>query len=134
VDFLGSLFARSKRVDRPQTKAELEKRFVEGTEFVFQASELNPVIIKLQFRFRGTPTPIGEAIRKYETYWLDSMKKSLIQILQLEPPKAAAFAEMIQTLRLGFAHRIITSSNPPKSVQEARIAFEHLYNSILNEA
>jgi hypothetical protein len=131
AEVFSSFFARVKKTDRPNTKEELKKRLIEGTEFVFQAVQENPVIIKLHFRFRGSSTPIGEVIKKYEKYWSDSMTKNFVQILKISPTQASAFSEMILTLRLGSAYRIATSTPSAKVIEEARANFSFLYDAIL---
>lgn len=134
AEVLTSFFASAKKIERPQSKEELEARLIEGTDFVFRAVVSHPVIIKLHFRFRGTSNPIGDVIQKYEKYWLKAMSQSLSKILGMSPVKAAALAEMIQTLRLGFAYRIVTSENFEKAISEAQIAFEFLHRKILDDA
>jgi hypothetical protein len=122
AEVLTSFFARAKKTERPKDRESLLKRIDEGNEFVFQAVQATPVIIKLHYRFRGTDTPIGVVIAKYEKYWSDWVAKSLIDILKMDAAKASAMAEMIMTLRLGFAFRIVTSKDSAKSLKQARVA------------
>lgn len=110
----------------PKTKEELKKQIEDGEKFLFDSVEQNPVIIKLYFRFRGTTNPVGKMIQKYETQWLKSAAKSVVEVLDLSPDSATLLVESILTLRLGFAHRVATS--PDK--QSARKNAENIFNFV----
>ncbi|WP_413294829.1 TetR/AcrR family transcriptional regulator [Bdellovibrio sp. HCB185ZH] len=124
-----SFFARTKKADRPKTRAELMQRLEEGTEFVFQAVQANPVIIKLHYRFRGTDTAIGKVIAKYEKYWIGNTSKSLVEILGMSGAEASAFAEMIMVLRLGFAFRVVTEVKAGSHLSESKLAMGLLFRA-----
>ncbi|QLY26431.1 TetR/AcrR family transcriptional regulator [Bdellovibrio sp. KM01] len=121
-----SFFARTKKADRPKTRAELVQRLEEGTEFVLQAVQANPVIIKLHYRFRGTDTAIGKVIAKYEKYWIGNTSKSLMEIMGMSSAEASAFAEMVMVLRLGFAFRVVTSKDSSRVLREAKLAMNFI--------
>lgn len=131
AEVFASHFARANISTFPKTRAELERQLQEGVDFLFNSVELNPVVIKLYFRFRGTQNPIGMVIQKYEKQWLAGAAKTAVDVLHLPAEQAAIIAELILTLRLGFAHRYATSASPIESREGARKTFEFIH-SLLN--
>lgn len=79
AEVFASHFTRAKMIDLPTSKAELESRLKEGTNFLFTSIALNPVVIKLYFRFRGSDNSIGKVIQKYEKQWLKAPLKLLLK-------------------------------------------------------
>src|SRR5262245_48455183 len=65
----------------PTTRAELDAALAEGIDFLFDAVEMNPTIVKVYFRFRGTANPIGRMIQKYEKHWLSGAEKTLVDVV-----------------------------------------------------
>lgn len=128
ADVFASHFARVKITDLPKTKSELEDRLKEGIDFLFASVELSPVIIKLYFRFRGTANPLGHVIEKYERQWLDGASKTLVKVLDLPAEQAATLAELILTLRMGFAHRFATSAEPDEFRERAKQMFNFIHS------
>ena len=126
ADVFAGHISRVNLTELPKTKEELQKRIKEGVGFLFDSVEMNPVIIKLFFRFRGTSNTVGKVIQKHEKQWLTSATKTLTDVMGLPADQAALVAELILTLRLGFAHRIATSSN----TRQARERAESLFNVI----
>jgi DNA-binding transcriptional regulator YbjK len=128
AEVFASHFARAKMTDLPKTKAELECRLKEGIDFLFDSVELSPVIIKLYFRFRGTSSPLGQVINKYEKHWLKDASKTLIEVLGMSDEQASILAELILTLRLGFGHRFATSDKPDESRERAKKIFNFIHS------
>ncbi len=132
IEFAADVFAghiaRVKLTTFPKTKAELGKQLREGVDFLFDSVELNPVVIKLYFRFRGTPNPIGKVILKYEKQWLTGASKTAAEILHLPADQAVLIAELVLTLRLGFAHRIATSVDPADARKQAQKTFDLIHS------
>jgi|GEM_PF-3687244 len=129
AEVFASYFARSKMTAVPKTGAELQLQLEDGINFVFDSIELSPVIIKLYFRFRGSDNPIGQIIQKYENEWLNAASKKIRDTLETSKEKAEVLAELILTLRLGFAHRLATAAQPSLVRERAReiFAFIHRY-------
>lgn len=130
AEVFASHFARTKLTDLPKTKEELESRLKDGMDFLFNSVELSPVIIKLYFRFRGTDNPIGQVIQKYEKQWLGSASKTLVQLLGMPQEQALMLVELMLTLRLGFAHRLATSSKPKESRERAQKIFSYIHSML----
>lgn len=131
-EVFASHFARVKMTTFPKTKAELEQQLQEGVDFLFHSIELSPVVIKLYFRFRGTPNPIGAVIQKYEKQWLTGASKAVVDVLHLSNEQANIIAELVLMLRLGFAHRYVTSSKPSESRMRTKKIFDFIH-SLLGE-
>lgn len=98
--------------------------------FLFETVEISPVVIKLYFRFRGTQNPIGEVINKYEKIWLNSASKTATLVLGLSDEQAGLVAELVLTLRLGYAHRVATSGKPKVSKERAIQSFSFIHSLI----
>lgn len=131
IEFAAEVFAghiaRVKIVELPKSKLELEDRLKTGVHFLFDAMEVNPLIIKLYFRFRGAANPVGKVIEKYEKQWLEGASKTLVDILNFSTEQAKILAEVILTLRLGFGHKIATSANLLKAREEAETVFKTIH-------
>lgn len=123
---LASNFARVE-FDLPKNKQELQKNLEEAVQFLFEEVEQNPGLIKLYFRFRGTKNPIGDVIKKYEKQWLDGATKVISSLMHLPKEEASLMAEVIMTLRLGFAHRFVTSAKPKESKERTEKIFKLLH-------
>jgi hypothetical protein len=130
ADVFASHFARAKMTTFPKTKAELEQQLQEGVDFLFNSVELSPVVIKLYFRFRGSPNAIGTVIQKYEKQWLAGASKTAVDVLHLPAEQAAIIAELVLTLRLGFAHRFATSAEPGESRDRAKKIFDFIHSML----
>jgi AcrR family transcriptional regulator len=131
ADVLASHFSRA-RLEIPKTKEELENQLKDAVDFLFESTIENPVLIKIYFRFRGTDNPLGEIIKKYEKHWLDSATKSGVNIFELPQDQAQLLAEILLTLRLGFAHRVATSAKPSEARKKAEGVFNLLHSYIKN--
>ena len=125
-------FARAKLTDFPKSREELERHLKEGIDFLFDSVELSPVIIKLYFRFRGTDNPIGQVIQKYESQWLKAASKTAINVLGMPAEHTDLLAELVLTLRLGFAHRFATSAQPEKTRARAKMTLDFIYSLLAN--
>jgi hypothetical protein len=130
AEVFGSFFARANTKIIVNTPEELKKLLQDGQDITFKNVKEEPVIIKLYYRYRGTATPIGSVIKKYEKHWLDYMTSNFIRILSLDQKTAFTISATILTLRLGFSHRIATSTAPAKELQEAREALDLLHGQI----
>lgn len=127
AEVFASHFARAKMTTFPKTKEELHHQLQEGIDFLFSSVELSPVVIKLYFRFRGAANPIGKVIQKYEKQWLTGASKAAREVLHLPAEQAATISELILTLRLGFAHRLATSTKPYETRERAKTIFEFVH-------
>ncbi len=131
IEFATDVFAgyitRITLAELPQTREALEAQLKEGVEFLFNSVEQNPLIIKLFFRFRGTTNSVGKVIQKYEKKWLENAAKTIVSIIGLPSHQASLVAELILTLRLGFAHRVATSSNSPQARERAESIFKMIH-------
>ncbi len=130
AEIFGGFFTKTNTSDNIFSKTELKKILLDGQNLTFLKIKDEPVIIKLYFRFRGTNTPIGHTIKKYEKYWLDYISAKLVLIAQLNPNEAMTFARTILTLRLGFAFRIATSQSSKNEMIEAGEALELIHRQI----
>ncbi|MBN8541904.1 MAG: TetR family transcriptional regulator [Deltaproteobacteria bacterium] len=130
ADVLASHFARVKLTEIPKTKADLQRLAEEGTDFLFTSVDLNPVIIQLYFRYRGTRNPIGEVILKHEKQWLSKSTKTLVDILGLTKEQAELLTEFILTMRMGYAHRVATSKNTDDVHVRAKQTFQFLFSLV----
>lgn len=132
IDFaaneLGSYFSRVNITELPKNKTALEKQLKEGVDFLFEATHLNPTAIKLFYRYRGSSNPLGKIIEKYENKWLKGASKTVCEIFELEPEDALLVAEFILTVRLGFAHRLVTSLEPEESEGRAKKTFATIHS------
>ena len=133
ADVFAGHMARVALVELPKTKESLHLQMKEGVGFLFDSAEQNPLIIKLYFRFRGTANPVGKVIQKYEKQWLENATKTIVAILGLSIDQASLLAETMLTLRLGFAHRVATSSDVKKSRERAEAIF-NLIQAMATEA
>ncbi len=133
ADVFAGHMARVALVELPKTKESLHLQMKEGVGFLFDSVEQNPLIIKLYFRFRGTANPVGKVIQKYEKQWLENATKTIVAILGLSNDQASLLAETMLTLRLGFAHRVATSSDVKKSRERAETIF-NLIQAMATEA
>ncbi len=110
----------------PETKEQLQTQLKEGIQFLFDSVERDPVVIKLYFRFRGTENPVGNVIKKYEKSWLENASKSVAEIMGISKEQSVMLAELMLTLRLGFAHRFATSSKPKEVRETAKKIFQFI--------
>ena len=99
-------FAQSKGLSRlnvtklPKNPDELRQRLKDGVGLIFDSTEVNSVVIKLLFRFRGTANPIGQIIKKFESRWIDVASKNLVDVLGITMTQATIFAEKNNLRRL----------------------------------
>lgn len=124
ADVFAGHMARVSLVDLPKTKDALQAQLKDGIKFLFDSVEQTPLIIKLFFRYRGTANPVGKVIQKYEKQWLENATKTIASVLGLPSDQASLLAESMLTLRLGFAHRVATSSDTRKSRERAETIFD----------
>lgn len=130
AEVFGSFFAKASTTVEPHNVCELKALLLEGQEIAFQNIKAEPVIIKMYYRFRGTTKPIGLVIKKYEKHWLDVMSANLVRILNFDDQKALNISRAILTLRLGFYHRVATSSKPDSEIAMAREALDLIHAQI----
>ena len=132
VDFaaneLGTYFSRLNLSELPKNKSDLKKQLKEGSDFLFEAAHLNPTVIKLFYRYRGTYNPLGQIIEQYERRWLETASKTLCEIFELPSNQAILIVEFILTVRLGYAHRLTTSMEPTQSKQRVDETFEAIHS------
>jgi DNA-binding transcriptional regulator YbjK len=128
AEVFASHFARTKMMEFPKSRTELESRLKDGTDFLFTSVALSPVVIKIYFRFRGTDNRIGKVIQKYEKQWLGSASKTVVNIFQMSEEQATLLAELLLILRLGFAHRFATSLNSDESREHAKKIFSYIHS------
>lgn len=133
ADVFAGHLARVALTELPKTKDELQSQAKEGVKFLFDSVEQNPLTIKLFFRFRGTSNAVGKVIQKYEKQWLDNATKTIITVLGLSADHASLLAESMLVLRLGFAHRVTTSSDTRQSREKAETIF-NLIQTMASEA
>ena len=126
ADVFAGYLARVTLTELPKTKQALQTQLKEGVAFLFDSTEQNPLIIKLFFRFRGSENAVGNIIQKYEKKWLENATKTIIEVLGLSSAQALPLAELVLTLRLGFAHRVATSPN----IRQARESAENIFKLI----
>jgi hypothetical protein len=127
--FAGHL-ARVALSELPKSREELLIQLKDGVDFLFDSIEQNPLIIKLFYRFRGSSNSVGKVIQKYEQKWISNASRTLVNILGLSSDQAVLLAELALTLRLGFAHRLVTSSNPTKARERASNTFDVIHMMI----
>lgn len=127
ADVFAGHIARVKLKDLPTSQEELALQLKEATQFLFDETELNPIIVKLYFKFRGTSNEVGKVIQKYERDWLQGAVKTLTAVQCLPVDQATLLAELVLTLRLGFAHRIATSSSSKKARENAERTLDLIY-------
>lgn len=132
AEVLAGHFARINIVELPKTRAELELQLQEGLDFLMKSVESTPVTIRLYFRFRGTSNPIGDVIQKHETQWLQKASKTLNSVLGLPKEQALLLAEFVLTVRMGFAHRLVTSKNKADAGARAKQTFNYIH-ALLSE-
>ena len=131
AEMLAGYFART-QLALPQTKEALQETLNTATDFIFQSTEQDPAIIKLYFRFRGTKNPIGDVIKKYEKEWLNGATKTASSLLQLPQEEASLLAELLMILRLGFAHRFVSSPKPKEARERAEKIFKLIHGLLAN--
>lgn len=131
TEVIGSFFARFSKMEQPSTSEDLLAQLKDGAEFIYQTVTSYPVIIKLYYNFRGTNTPIGVTISKYEKHWLEFIAKNLVKIYKMPSKRAATIAYILLTLRMGLAHKIVSSPAPAKVIEENREALELIYRQVL---
>lgn len=129
AEAFASDFVRAK-LELPKNREQLEKQLKEGIDFVFNTVALDPVIIKLYFRFRGTDNPVGNVIGKYEKQWFEGAQKTITEILGIPSEQASILAELVMTLRLGFAHRFATANKPKETRERAEQIFDFIHGTI----
>lgn len=127
ADEFGSHIARAKLTEFPKTIAELEERFNEGSNFLFDSLGLSPVLIKLYYQHRGSANPLGRVIQKYEGQWLDGAARTLADVMAMSSTQASLVAELVLILRLGYMHRVATSAAP----EHARARANEIFSAIL---
>lgn len=127
ADVFASHMARTTLEELPKTKEAIGVQLKEGVEFLFNSVEQNPLIVKLFFRFRGTTNSVGIAIQKYEKQWLANAENTIVSVIGLPLEQASLLAELVLTLRLGFAHRIATSSNSLQARERAESIFNLIH-------
>lgn len=133
ADVFAGHLARVALVELPKTKDALHAQLIDGIRFLFDSAEQNPLIIKLFFRFRGTSNPVGKVIQKYENQWLENATTTIVTVIGLPTDHASLLAESMLTLRLGFAHRVATSSEVRQSRERAETVFS-LIQAMASEA
>lgn len=135
IDFaaneLGAYFSRVNITELPKSRAELKKQLSEGVDFLFEATNLNPTVIKLFYRYRGASNPLGKTIEKYEKQWIDSASKTVCEIFGLDSKQGILIVEFILTVRLGYAHRLVTSLDSKETEQRAKDTFETIHNLLI---
>lgn len=123
ADVFAGFLSRVNLLELPKTKESLQLQLKDGVKFLFDSVEQNPLMIKVFFRFRGTINPVGKVIQKYEKEWLENASKTIATVLGLSGDQATLLAETMLTLRLGFAHRVATSSDAGKGRERAEAVF-----------
>jgi hypothetical protein len=126
AEVIAAHFARIK-MELPKNKEQLFVQLKDGVEFLLENASSDPLIIKLYFRFRGSQNSIGNVIQKYEKQWLAGATKSAEGILGLSKEQATLLAEVVLTLRLGFAFRVATSTKPQDSRENAEKIFSYMH-------
>lgn len=126
TDVFASYFSRTKMARFPKSKEDFLDQMGDGVHFLLDAAAQDPTVIKLYFRFRGTKTPVGDIIKKYEKIWLDGATKSAKEVFGFSAEQASLAAELMLTLRLGLGHRLATSSTP----KETRARIEKIFSTI----
>lgn len=130
AEILSEHFARAKLAskDLPQTKESLLERLKDGVEFMLQEAEANPTVVKLYYRYRGSPNTLGKVIDKHERLWSKTAAKLLEDIYGLSKERSLQIVEFALTLRMGYAHKVITSKNR----KAAKVATLHTFDAIHN--
>ncbi|MDO9182140.1 MAG: hypothetical protein Q7U04_07015 [Bacteriovorax sp.] len=131
-EIFGGFFTKTDNNIEINSKADLLELLAVGNNLTFLKIKSEPVIIKLYYRFRGTSTPIGIVIKKYEKHWLDFMSENIGRILKFDQTKSLSISKTILTLRLGFSFRIATSSVPAKELVDASQSLEQAVLNILS--
>lgn len=124
AEIFASYFAKPDPTITVNTVLDLKKFLKDGQDLAFLKIKEEPVLIRLYFRFKGTPTPIGNSIKKYEKQWLDFMTAILMRVLKQDNEKASVIARVILTQRLGLYHRVATSQTPDKELALAQNELE----------
>ncbi|WP_413288348.1 TetR/AcrR family transcriptional regulator [Bdellovibrio sp. HCB337] len=130
-EVFASYFTLNNKSVEPNTPEEFMGLLKQGQDIAFQKAQTEPLLLKLYFRFRGTTTPIGSAIKKYEKHWTEYIAKCLVQAKVLDPQSALATTRAILVLRLGFLHRIATSSTPAKEALDANESMDLVHKQLL---
>lgn len=136
IDFaaneLGGYFSRLNLGQFPKSLHELNVQLKEGSDFLIEAAFTHPTAIKLYYRYRGTSNSIGRIIQDYECKWIQLASKALTEVLDFSAENATLIVEMILTLRLGYAHRLVTSDKPLEIKTKANEAFKTLQFLLLS--
>ncbi len=120
-------FTNSSIATEINTFEDLKNHLIESQEIAFKKILDDSIIIRLYFRYRGTPTAIGTSIKKYESHWLDNMSANIMSCMNCDQKKAKTLALTLLTLRLGFYHRVATSENPAQEHALSKEALEMTY-------
>jgi hypothetical protein len=131
AETFSSYFSKASIMAEISNPEDLKNHLINSQDQAFQKIKDEPIIIKLYFRFKGTSTPIGISINKYEKYWLDIMSTNFMRSFNLDQSKALTISRIILTLRLGLYHLVATSPKPTKELAEAREALDLIYCQML---
>jgi hypothetical protein len=114
-----SFFARAHLKAKPQSIEELKQHLREGAEFSVRASLQQPIFLKAYFKYKGGSNAIGEAISKYETFWLRIFTQNFKRVLKVSEKQAETMAQTILMIRMGICHQLICNPLPEKEIIEA---------------
>lgn len=132
-DIFASYFTKLDTFKNVLTIEDFKANLNEGHEQAFLKLKDDPIIIKLYFRFKGTDTPIGTSIQKYEDSWLEFMANNLKTILKFDQKKAINASRIILFMRLGNYHHVASSKNfeieHPLAVEVLVQAYQCVLNS-----
>jgi len=131
ADVMASFFVRAHDDTLPESGAAFEARLSDGTKYTLECAVTYPVVVKLYYRFRHATNPLGKVIDKYEKHSLDYLVKCLVKVHHLATPVAYQIAQVILTIRMGFAHLVATSPTPKKRAEEAKKTIGFLYRQLV---
>jgi AcrR family transcriptional regulator len=103
IQHLGKRLTERDLNDVITTKAELRESIVLGMQRMFENTRDYPWFIPVYFKFRGSPTAIGETIAGVEQDYIARQAKHFEKVFRYSKKQAVVAAEILTSFRMGLA-------------------------------
>lgn len=105
VDYFGTALSELDQQSMVKDHREWLESNVNGFRALLKDAVAFPWVLPIYFRYKGTPTVIGERIETVENAYLKSFVKKVEALFDLDHETALSYSEIIMTLKLSLAQR-----------------------------
>lgn len=117
--YLAGLELRSPRTDNLDAWVE---ETCSGTQRLFRDVAERPWMLRLYFRFKGTPTVIGKVIAEIEARYTATQTKELCEVFRRGPAEMGWLAQTLVGMRLGLAFKLAVDDFVEKEREDEFLA------------